>query len=199
MMEKLFSILPNTFIPLFVAMDIFWLLPIFTSSTEGLTAKKRSSIIRQSIITALVVSLIFTAIGEFVFDVIGITVDDFKVAGGLLLLVLAIRDLTSLGSKGIIEPSETAGVVPLAVPLIVGPAVLTTIIVLTDHYGVFPTVVALVLNLIVVWFSLAWARHLIGFLGKNGVAALSKIMAILLASISVMMIRLGIEGILGRV
>jgi multiple antibiotic resistance protein len=174
-------------------MDIFWLLPIFTSS------KKRGSIIRQSIMTALVVSLVFTALGELVFNVIGITVDDFKVAGGLLLLVLAIRDITSMGSKGIIEPSETAGVVPLGVPLIVGPAVLTTIIVLVDHYGVFPTVVALILNLIIVWLSLTWARHVIGFLGKNGVAVLSKIMAILLASISVMMIRLGIEGILGKV
>jgi multiple antibiotic resistance protein len=197
-MERLLSTLPNTFIPLFVAIDIFWLLPIFTASTERLSAKKRGSIIRQSIITALLVSLVFTAIGELVFKVIGITVDDFKVAGGLLLLVLAISDLTSLGSKGMIKPSETAGVVPLGVPLIVGPAVLTTIIVLTDHYGVFPTVFALVLNLFVVWLSLVWAKRLMSFLGRNGVAALSKIMAILLASISVMMIRLGIEGILGR-
>lgn len=195
-MERFLSTLPNTFIPLFVAMDIFWLLPIFTTSTERLAAKKRSRLIRQSIITALVVSLVFTVIGELVFRAIGITVDDFKVAGGLLLLVLAISDLTSLGGKGIIKPSETAGAVPLGVPLIVGPAVLTTIIVLTDHYGVFPTVVALVLNLIVVWLSFVWARRVMGFLGKNGVAALSKIMAILLAAIAVMMIRLGIEGIL---
>jgi multiple antibiotic resistance protein len=194
-MEKIISTLPNTFIPLFVAIDIFWLLPIFASFTEGIEKGRKKKIVRQSILTALLVSLAFTAVGEFIFRVIGITVDDFKVAGGLLLLVLAISDITSLGEKGMIGPSETAGVVPLGVPLIVGPAVLTTIIVLVDHYGTLPTVIALVLNLLLVWACLSWARHLFRLLGSNGIKALSKIMAILLAAISIMMIRLGLEGI----
>jgi multiple antibiotic resistance protein len=194
-MKDFLQALPNTFIPLFVAIDVFWLLPIFTSFTAGMEPRKRRRILGQSIITALAVSLVFTALGEFIFRVLGITVDDFKVAGGLLLLVLAIMDITNIGSKGAIAPSETAGIVPLGVPLIVGPAVLTTVIVLVDHYGLAPTVAALMLNLLVVWLALNWSRAMIAFLGDNGVAALSKIMAILLASIAVMMIRLGIEGI----
>lgn len=195
-MEDFVAKLPLTFIPLFVAMDVFWLLPIFTAFTAGLEDRKVKRVIGQSVVTALAVSLAFTAVGEFTFGVLGITVDDFKIAGGLLLLVLAVMDLTNIGSRGIVTPSETAGVVPLGVPLIVGPAVLTTIIVLVDHYGAAPTVASLILNLAVVWLALRFAGRLINFLGENGVVALSKIMAILLASIAIMMIRLGIQGLL---
>ena len=197
-MEELIRALPDTFIPLFVAIDIFALLPVFIALTAGMPAKKRKRTARLSIITALFVSLIFTAIGEGIFRVLGITVNDFKVAGGLVLLILAVLELTKpLHNERPAPSSETAGIVPIGVPLIVGPAVLTTILVLVDHYGVLPTVIALILNLIVVCIALMAARRVVKFLGKSGIAALSKIMAILLAAIAVMMIRLGIEGFLG--
>jgi multiple antibiotic resistance protein len=93
-------------------------------------------------------------------------------------------------------PQETLGVVPIGVPLIVGPAVLTTILVLTEHYGVIPTVAGLLINLALVWGALLMAGRIIKLIGLNGVMALSKIMAILLAAIAVMMIRLGMQGIL---
>ena len=88
------------------------------------------------------------------------------------------------------------GVVPIGVPLIVGPAVLTTTLVLVDHYGIFPTIISLLLNLLIVWVSLSYAERLIKLIGKGGIMGLSKIMALLLASIAIMMIRLGIENII---
>ncbi len=94
------------------------------------------------------------------------------------------------------RPAGATGAVPLGVPLIVGPAVLTTILVLVEHYGVAPTVVSLVLNMLIVWLSLNSAEKVTQFLGKNGIIAVSKVMALLLAAIAVMMIRLGMEGIL---
>jgi multiple antibiotic resistance protein len=197
-MAELLEALPGAFIPLFVAIDIFWLLPVFMAITEGLDGPGRGRVIRQSIITAFAVSLVFTAVGEAVFALLGITVDDFKVAGGLLLLVLAILDIARMDGRGPFSRSETSGIVPIGVPLIVGPAVMTTIIVLVDHLGVLPTVTALVMNLLIVWLAFLTAPALMRFLGASGITALSKIMSILLASIAVMMIRLGIEGILGR-
>lgn len=196
-MEGLFSRLVNTFIPLFVAMDIFGVLPIYMSLTVDVPDMKKGRVVRQSVITALAVSLAFTAVGKAIFRVLGIRADDFKVAGGLVLLVFAILDLTRYERK---KPKETAtvGVVPIGVPLIVGPAVLTTILVLIDRYGTLPTVASLILNLVLVWLVLLSARSLMKFLGANGIAALSKIMALLLAAIAVMMIRLGIEGIVAR-
>lgn len=190
-MKEFFS----TFIPLFVAIDIFAVLPVFMSLTEAMSEKQRRAIVRQSILTALIVGLLFSVVGEAIFRILGITVDDFKVAGGLVLLVFAVLDLTR-HDKDKLKITATTGIVPIGVPLIVGPAVLTTILVLIDHYGVVPTVVSFLLNLIIVWVSFRGAQGIIRFLGKNGIVALSKIMALLLASIAIMMIRLGIENII---
>jgi multiple antibiotic resistance protein len=68
--------------------------------------------------------------------------------------------------------------------------------VLVDHYGIFPTIISLLLNLLIVWVSLSYAERLIKVMGKGGIMGLSKIMALLLASIAIMMIRLGIENIM---
>jgi len=187
--------LPMTFIPILVAMDVFAVLPIFLSFTGGITDAERKVIIRQSIITALAVALTFVAVGEAVFRILGITVDDFKIAGGLVLLVIAILDLLrSSGERRKIE--DTIGVVPIGVPLIVGPAVLTTLIVLIDHYGIVPTIISLILNLLIVRTSFVHAEKITRLIGKNGIVAISKVMAILLASIAVMMIRLGLQNII---
>jgi len=194
-MLNILKVLPMTFIPIFVAIDIFAVLPIFISITSTIPPNRRKTIIRHSVITALAVSLAFVAVGEAVFRLLGITVDDFKIAGGLVLLVLAIIELIG-DSMERRRPRETAGIVPLGVPLIVGPAVLTTLLVLIDHYGIVPTVISLMVNLAIVWTALINADGIIKLIGKNGIIAISKVMAILLASIAIMMIRLGIEGLI---
>jgi len=194
-MLEILKTLPATFIPIFVAIDIFVLLPMFISITTGMAISKKRVIIHQSVFTAMIVSLAFVAVGEIVFRVLRITVNDFKIAGGLLLLVLAILELIRHGGSKII-PHETVGVVPIGVPLIVGPAVLTTLIVLIDHFGIIPTIISLILNLLIVWIALISAERIVKIIGKNGIVAISKVMAIFLASIAVMMIRLGIEGVI---
>jgi multiple antibiotic resistance protein len=197
-MEDLLLFLPNTFIPLFVAIDIFGLLPIIISMTEGMSERKRRAVLRQSVVAALAVGLAFMALGEAVFAVLGITVNDFKVAGGLLLLVLAVLEMAKAGQrKRPAAAHAAAGVVPIGIPLIVGPAVMTTLIVLVEHFGVWPTVASLLLNFALVWLAFLGAGRIVRFLGTGGIMALTKIMAILLASIGVMMVRLGVEGILG--
>ena len=196
MLETL-KALPNTFIPLFVAMDIFAVLPIFISITNDMTDSRKSTVISQSILTALVVSMVFVALGEAVFRILGITINDFKIAGGLILLVIAILDMIRY-SEDRRKPHETIGVVPIGVPLIVGPAVLTTIIVLIGNYGLIPTIISLILNLLIVWVSFIKAQKIIKMFGRNGIIAMSKVMALLLAAIAVMMIRLGLEGIISK-
>jgi multiple antibiotic resistance protein len=87
------------------------------------------------------------------------------------------------------------GVVPMGVPLIVGPAVLTNILLLVDHYGIIPTIISLLVNLFIVWISLKNAERIIRVIGRGGIVGISKVMALLLASIAIMMIRLGVENI----
>jgi multiple antibiotic resistance protein len=194
-MEDILRILPNTFIPIFVAINVFLLLPIFVSMTEGMSKAKRHSTIRDSIVTAVIVSLLFIALGEAIFKILGITADDFKIAGGLILLVFAILDLIQSREKRV-KPDMKVGVVPIGVPLIIGPAVLTNILILVDHYGIIPTIISLMINLFIVWILLINAERFINYIGKGGVIGIAKVMALLLASIAIMMIRLGVENII---
>ncbi len=181
------------FIPLFVAIDIFAIVPVFVAMTEGMTGKKKLTVERESVITALAVGLTFIAVGEGIFRVLSITENDFKIAGGLILLIFAVLDL--MGYTKIREQAGKLGVVPLGVPLIVGPAVLATILVLVDHYGIVSTVISFVVNLGIVWLSFRASSQILNIFGKGGIMAVSKIMALLLASIAVMLIRVGLQNI----
>jgi multiple antibiotic resistance protein len=92
---------------------------------------------------------------------------------------------------------KDVGVFPLGTPLITGPAVLTTILMMRDAFGIRLTFVSLVINMIIVWITLVRAESIIRLIGTSGTRAFSKIMYILLAAIGVMMIRKGIMGVWG--
>ncbi len=185
-----------SFIPIFVAVDIFAVIPIFVSMTEGMSRQRKLAVERDSVITALAVGISFIVVGELIFRILGITVNDFKIAGGFILLIFAVLDL--LGYAKIREQTGKLGVVPLGVPLIVGPAVLATLLVLVDHYGVVPTIISFIVNLAIVWLSFRASEKILTVFGRGGIVAVSKIMALLLASIAVMLIRVGLENILAR-
>ena len=178
------------FIPLFIAIDVVGVLPIFMSLVDGIEKPQKTKIINQSVITALSVSIGFLALGKFVFSVLGIEIYDFKMAGGLLLLVFAINDLL-FSEKGKRTVTPTMGVVPLGIPLVVGPAVLTSIIVTVDTYGYIPTVTSLAVNLIIVWVVFLKSNFIYRLMGEGGSKAFAKVASLLLAAIAVMMVRRG--------
>ena len=180
-----------TFIPIFVAMDALGVLPLFISFTDKLSIHEKHKIIIQSIITAFLIGLIFLFLGRWIFKILGVLVSDFKIAGGIVLLVIALRDLLAY-EKGRKLPKETMGAVPIGTPLIAGPAVLTTIIILLDSYGMALTISSFVINLLIVWVIFFFAATIAKFLGKAGSKAFSKIAHLLLAAIAVMMIRKGV-------
>jgi multiple antibiotic resistance protein len=180
-----------TFIPIFVAMDALGILPFFMGFTEHLKVREKRRIIAQSIITALVIGVIFLFLGRWIFKILGVMVADFKIAGGVVLLAISLRDLLQ-HEKGHKLSPETMGAVPIGTPLVTGPAVLTTIIILLDSYGVFMTVSSFVVNLIIVWIVFSYADSISRFLGKAGSKAFSKIASLLLAAIAIMMVRKGI-------
>lgn len=195
-MQEIVRYLPHTFIPLFVAIDIIAVLPLFLSLTRDLSVRRQRRVVRDSVITALLIGIVFIVMGEGIFSILGITNDDFKIAGGLVLLVFAVLELIRRNENRR-QPAGKPGIVPLGVPLIVGPAVLTTLIVLVDHYGITVTVIAFLLNLLIVWLVLSKSTAVIAVLGEGGIIAISKVMALLLASIAVMMIRIGVQNIGG--
>jgi len=193
---ELVKLIIASFIPLFVAVDPAGLLPIYVGLTDGLSISEKKRILRQSLVTATMVALVFIFIGKAIFNFLGITVSDFQIAGGLVLLVLAIMDLLiahkSEGTHGV---SSSAGVVPIGVPLIVGPAVLTTLIIQVDSLGLLPTLIAIFANLLFIWIIFSQADRFLKILGESGAKAVSKIVSLLLAAIAVMMIRKGIVAV----
>ena len=197
-MGNIFRELGLTFLPLFVAMDSVGNLPIFLSLTQDIEVSERSRTVRLAIFTALGLGLGFVAIGKAIFLFLGIEVADFLVAGGIILLVLSIKDLvTGKMVETQALSAEMVGVVPLGTPLIVGPAVLTTLLVLVDQCFIIIVVVSFILNLVIQWLLLRQANRIVGFLGNTGVRAISKIVMLLLAAIAVKMIRQGVFQILG--
>lgn len=183
------------FIPIFVAVDPIGLLPLFVGLTHRAAKKEKRKIIVQSVATALSLAIAFIVLGKWVFRVMGITVWDFMIAGGVILLCLSISDLLQPWKERR-DLSEEMGAVPLGTPLIVGPAVLTTSLIMIDQHGVTATVISVVLNICLVGVTFIWSDFLIKILGKAGARALSKIMALFLAAIAVMMIRKGIVQLL---
>jgi multiple antibiotic resistance protein len=181
------------FIPLFVAIDVFGVLPLFVGLTENLDERRRKTLIAEATLTAFAISLAFLAVGKLIFSFLGITESDFRVGGGIVLLVLAVNDLL-FSKERKRDPESTVGVVPIGIPLIMGPAALTTIIILVDSYGYVWAVASLLVNMLLVWFVFSQAQVISKVMGKGGSRAVGKVVALFLAGIAVMMIRSGIAA-----
>ncbi|MFH1957252.1 MAG: MarC family protein [bacterium] len=184
------------FIPLFVAVDTPGILPMFITLTEGLKKPQVRKIIVQSIITASAVSVLFVFFGKTLLGVLNITVYDFMIAGGMLLFIISVSDILSYEKKQRHIDAASLGAVPIGVPLIVGPAVLTTSLILVNEYGSYLTVVSLVLNILIAGLVFFLSDNIYKLLGRAGSKTLSKIANLLLAAIAVMIIRKGIAGML---
>jgi len=170
---------------------------LFISLVDGVSKKERHKIIVDSVTTATVVAILFMFVGKWVLRFIGITIPDFQIAGGMLLFVISVRLLLPGAQKILLSNGhdKDLGVFPLGTPLITGPAVLTTTLMMLDSFGIAPTFVSLVVNMVITWLTLVRADLIIKFIGSSGTRAFSKIMYILLAAIGVMMIRRGLVGV----
>lgn len=184
------------FIPLFIAVDAIGVLPIFLGLMDGVEKKKVQKLILSSILTAFFVALIFLFLGTLILNLLNITISDFMIAGGIILFIIAMLDIF-FDEKLIRKSSkENIGIVPIGVPLITGPAVLTTLLLLKNEHGIINVSLALIANIIFTWLIFEISPKIFQILGKNGIKIISKITSLLLASIGVMMIRKGIVNII---
>ncbi len=180
------------FVPLFVAVDALGLLPVFMGLTQELPRVRIRRIIFESVITAMIVALAFLFIGKGILTLLGITVADFMIAGGALLFVLSLSDLIAAEKRRLQADQEEVGAVPLGVPLMVGPGVLTTTILLINQYGMIPTVSATIVNIVIAGMVFWMSGSINRILGRAGTRTISKLSSLILAAIGVMMVRKGI-------
>ena len=179
------------FIPLFVTIDPVGLAAIFLALGRDVPVEKRRRIASQATITGGAVALFFLFLGRAVFIAIGIGEGDFQIAGGLILFVIAARELTNSASQERRDLPDDFGVVPLGMPLIAGPATITTLLVISQSVGIWMTLLALIVNLVLVAIAFAQSERLERLIGSTGLRAVSKIIALLLAAIAVHIVRRG--------
>lgn len=183
-----------SFSGLFVAMDIIGILPLYIGMTRSLPLDEKRRITRLSVWVAFAVALVLGMTGSWVFRFLGIGLADFKVGGGIVLLIMAILDLIPRGHGEKARPPVT-GVVPLGVPLITGPGTIATAMLQVGLYGHLTVALALVANFAIAWVVLRYSGLITRVIGNEGADIVSKIAALFMTAIAFAMIRSGIiEG-----
>ena len=181
----------DCFIPLFVTIDPIGLAAIFLALGRNVPAVKRRKIATQATWTGGIVALLFLFLGRAIFNAIGIGESDFQIAGGVILFVIAMRELTQTTSQERESLPDDFGVVPLGMPLIAGPATITTLLVISKSVGYGMSLLALAVNLVLVALAFSESERLERLIGQTGLRAISKIIALLLAAIAVHIVRGG--------
>ena len=181
-----------TFVPLFIVIDALGILPFVLALSEGMSTRERRKMMHVATLTAAVVGLAFLFFGRFILDVLDISVGSFAIAGGLILLALSINYmLTGRMVEAIKE--EMVAVVPIGTPLMVGPATITTLLLLVTQFPLYIVLLSLLLNLFIAWLIFLLGNQIVRFLGQGGLKAVSKVFNLLLAAIAVSMVIRGLE------
>jgi multiple antibiotic resistance protein len=182
----------HSLVPIFVAIDAVGTLPIIISVSEQMTKDERTRTVNLAMVTASSMGLGFLLVGKYVLSFLSISVGHFAIAGGLVLLGLSMRDLVAGKLMDLPLKEEMVAIVPIGTPLTVGPATLTTVLLLSGQYHLYIVVTAFVINLVGAWLIFRQANLVIGFLGHGGVRATSKVASLLLAAIAVRMVIKGL-------
>ncbi|HOK55307.1 MAG TPA: MarC family protein, partial [Armatimonadota bacterium] len=128
-----------------------------------------------------------------------ITLEDLKVGGGLLLLVIALSIVVGGHSQSEPTPDVNAGIVPIASPLLVGPGSIATAVVIVGHHGPFIAALAVTIAFFLTWLVLRATSLIYRVLGVSGSDAIARIMGVLLAAYAVGLIREGIVDVVRAV
>lgn len=184
-------------VPLIIATDPAAAVTVFLALTAGVEDQVRQRILRDAIVTAMVIGLAFIFIGAQVFNLLNITRADFEIGGGAILLALSLADLI-VGDRARRHRDEFIGIVPIGTPLIVGPAVLAALTVIAHEQGNAITTAAFLSTLVIVAICLVFSQYIGRLIGTGGLKAVSKIISIFLAAFAVHLVRLGVMDILSQ-
>jgi multiple antibiotic resistance protein len=194
------------FTTLFIIIDPPGLAPVFIALTTGMTDRQRRAIAVRAFVVSVVLMMVFLFSGEAVLSFIGISMDAFRIAGGILLFLTALDMLfqkrqarrAENAAEGQAEHHDDPSVFPLALPLIVGPGAITTVILLsgqaqgaTDMAAIAAMVIG-VLVIVLIAFLIAPAIE--RALGKTGLNIVTRLLGMLLAALAVQFVLDGLRG-----
>ena len=184
--------LAKAILVLFIMVDPLGNIPIFMSLTEKMPKKQKSKTINTAIIVGIILLLIFAFAGQEIFLIFGVSIYSFQIAGGILLLIIAIRLIITGRIIDIDKNPESIGAVPIAMPLLVGPGAITTAIFSLQQYGMTITALAIIITLAITWIILRSVDKVYHFLGKSGALVIAQVNALFIAAIAIQFILMGI-------
>ncbi|MEM1550849.1 MAG: MarC family protein [Candidatus Bathyarchaeia archaeon] len=185
--------LAKSVISLFIIVDPLGNIPIFISLTEGIREPERRRIFHTATVTGLILLLAFAIAGSEILNIFGVGLSSFMIAGGILLLIIAIRILVVGWEEHKLSP-ESMGAVPIAVPLLVGPGAITTTILSLQEHGMLVAVSSVIIVFTLTWLILRYIGLLYKILGRSGSAIIARVMALLIASIAIQYILNGFKA-----
>ena len=202
------AIFLNSFILFFITIDTIGNLPFFISLTEGADIKKKNQIAVKSVIIAFFITILFAYLGKYLLDAIGVSLDSLKIAGGIILMFIAIDILfekRKIRREKKVEAAldeknfDEIIVFPMAIPFIAGPSTLATIILLMGNYNYVPefqviVILALIAALIVSLFLMIGTNFTTKYIPQQILHATSRVFAFILAALATQFIIDGIKA-----
>lgn len=193
-MEDIVMVYIQAFITLFIIFDPIGNIPLFQSFTVNMDEKKKGKIINSSVTTALIILIFFGIAGAYILQLFGISMNDFRIAGGILLFIMSLEGLLGKEEARWMNREDVA-IVPLATPLMAGPGSIYTVMYLMQTpNGPFIAFFAMFANIALQWVMLKYSSKMMRLLGKTGSTIVSRIMAFILSAIAIGMIRAGLMG-----
>jgi multiple antibiotic resistance protein len=197
-----------TFTSVLFIVDPIAVVPTYLVITQGQTMAQRRVTARRACIAALVLLVTFAAVGRAIFDLFGITLPAFRIAGGLILWLVAMDMLhgnrsTQEGMAEITEATvkDDVAITPLAMPMLAGPGAISTVMVLSGQARTMPQNVvvygSILLALLIAWITLRAAEGLVLRMGQTGIRVMTRLMGLLLAAIAVQFVITGVREAAG--
>jgi multiple antibiotic resistance protein len=182
--------------------------PTYLVITQGQTSEQRRVTARRACVAAGVLLVVFALAGSRIFGLFGITMPAFRIAGGLILWLVAMDMLhgtrsTQEGAAEITEgrAKDDVALTPLAMPMLAGPGAISTVMVLSGQATTTAQTIvvygSIVLTLLLSWITLRLAERLVERMGQTGIRVMTRIMGLLLAAIAVQFVITGVRDALG--
>ena len=185
-----------SFVLLFSVFDAIGTVPLFLALTQDYK-EHRAKIVRDSVIIATIILLVFATLGQLIFQVLGITINDFKIAGGIILFIIALDNLRGKISQTRTIAATEIAAFPLATPLLAGPGAISTVMIYANPpYGLLEDFLVILLNSLLAYVILERASWVQRLLGNNGTQVFTRIIGLLIAAIGIAFIREGIVAII---
>ena len=184
------AIIVSMTISLFLILDPFASLPMFISVTQGLDERTIRTYANNSVLVAAILLLVFLFFGETLMGLFGVTMDTFRVAGGIIFLMMAIELVFGLkltkqdGSKG-------AAWAVIASPVLTGPGVITAAILFSSENGLLPAMIAGIVALLITWIILRSSTRIMRIVGEQAMGICTKIIGLFIAAMGVQSIFTG--------